>query len=205
MFMGKDPILPIDEPSLDKYCTEIRPLPKEVKDYRKCVDAFSKQVISIILPNLAKALKRVCTSHKEVTKTNMRCATKSLQIRFQSCFDEFSIRTKYIAYKLAKSTDLLSQMCCNFHGLRKCLDDRVDSSTCKQPKANLAKYLSDYASALGQEVVSFSCSKYQEYEICEKLGVIKQIGKYKEADVQQHRDEFILIPLIKGTQNVVRT
>ena len=135
----------------------------------------------------------------------MRCATKSLQTRFQSCFQEFSIRSKYIAYQLSKSPELLSQMCCNFHGLRHCLADRVDSSACKQTKANLAKYLSDYASALGQEVVTFSCAKYQDYDICSRQGVLEKIRKYKESDVVKYRDEFILIPLIKGTQNVVRT
>lgn len=45
--------------------SEIRPLSKDVKDYRKCVDPFSKQVISIILPNLTRSLKRVCVTHKQ--------------------------------------------------------------------------------------------------------------------------------------------
>lgn len=45
--------------------SEIRSLPKNVKDYRKCVDPFSKQVISIVLPNLIKSVKRVCVTHKE--------------------------------------------------------------------------------------------------------------------------------------------
>jgi hypothetical protein len=46
-------------------CSEIRPLAKDVKEYRKCVDPFSKQVISIVLPNLIRSLKRVCVTHKD--------------------------------------------------------------------------------------------------------------------------------------------
>jgi hypothetical protein len=134
----------------------------------------------------------------------MRCATKTQQTRYRACFNDFSVRTKYMAYKLSDQNQLLPQMCCNFHSLRKCLLDRVQTK-CSSPNANLAKYLNDYAHALGQEVVSFSCAKYQDIGICEKLKITDVINRYKESDVAEFKDEFILIPLIKGTQNVVRS
>lgn len=140
-----------------------------------------------------------------MTINNMRCATKVQQSHYQKCFNDFSVRTKYMAYKLADPNLLLSQMCCSFHVLRKCLNDRVQTNKCKSPNANLAKYLNDYAQALGQEVVSFSCAKYQDISICEKQKVVEIISKYQESDVKEFNEEFILIPLIKGTQNVVRT
>lgn len=147
---------------------------------------------------------KVPLTFSAVTVTNMRCASKSQQSKYQTCFNDFSVRTKYMAYKLSDPNELMPQMCCSFHTLGKCLLDKVQQN-CASPNANLAKYLNDYASALGQEVVSFSCAKYQDYGICENLKIIDVITKYKESDVSEFKDEFILIPLIKGTQNVVRT
>lgn len=135
----------------------------------------------------------------------MKCAkdSKEAQASYKVCFENFAIRTKYIAYKLTKSEELLSQLCCNFHTLRNCLLTKL-SNICVNPKANLSKYLSDYVNAIGQEVVAFSCAKYQTHKICEEQGIIKILNKYKASDVEKWKEEFFLIPLIKGTQMIVR-
>lgn len=127
----------------------------------------------------------------------MKCATKEAQVVYRECFENFAIRTKYIAYKLTKSEELLSHLCCNFHSLRNCLLTKLNN-LCTNPKADLAKYLADYTSAIGQEVVAFSCAKYQTIKVCEDQGVVKILKKYKASDVEKWKDEFFLIPLIKG-------
>jgi len=203
MFINSKPIIPIDDASLKSYCEAIKPITKEIKEYRKCVDAFSKQVITIIMPNLIKSIKKVCVTSTESTITNMQCATKQAQVYYRECFENFAIRTKYIAYKLTKSEELLSHLCCNFHSLRHCLLTKL-SNICINPKADLAKYLTDYTSAIGQEVVQFSCAKYQTIKVCEEQGVVKLLKKFKASDVEKWKDEFFLIPLIKGTQMIVR-
>ena len=127
----------------------------------------------------------------------MKCASPQAQVHFRECFENFAIRTKYIAYKLTKSEELLSHLCCNFHSLRNCLSTKLKNVCANNPKADLAKYLTDYTNSIGQEVVQFSCAKYLTINICEEQGVIKSLKRFKASDVVAYKDEFFLIPLIK--------
>lgn len=133
----------------------------------------------------------------------MRCATPKAQTAYRECFENFAIRTKYIAYKINASQELLSHLCCNFHALRHCLTTKL-KNTCSDPKADLAQYLTGYIDAIGQEVVVYSCARFQTIKVCEDQGVIKSLTKIKASDVQEWKEEFFLIPLIKGTQMIVR-
>ena len=38
----------------------------------------------------------------------MKCASKADQLVYKNCFENFAVKTKYIAYKLTKSEELLS-------------------------------------------------------------------------------------------------
>lgn len=50
---------------LKNLISAIKPITKEIKEYRRCVDEFSKTVITIIMPNLIKSIKKVCVTNTE--------------------------------------------------------------------------------------------------------------------------------------------
>lgn len=83
-------IIPNNEKAMDRYCKWVyigfdlnqifnlidydwqlletrraKAIPKQMKQFKQCVNNFSQQIINLITPNLSKAIRKMCITEKK--------------------------------------------------------------------------------------------------------------------------------------------
>jgi hypothetical protein len=154
-------IFPETRDEMNIHCRTITATEKCIKDYSsKCLDAFPRQVTSVLAFGVAKTNKGYCTNQRRKDKfiSIGKCGNQ-IKAEGDKCMQTYIDRLQGIE-TLTKSDNNLKVplMCCNYFRLKSCIVEFAAKSCTQEVTTEVERIVDGYA----HEALNLICGDYTE-------------------------------------------
>jgi len=167
VFGNRDIKIPKQVEELEKYCQNIDNGLKCFRRYsRTCLDAFSSQVISIIVKNGNKMADKVCKtpSGRNELFEHLQCFKNEEELsEVHLCMDKLIVQLEHMSN--ITGDNRIQSTCCSFHMLKECAEQKA-FKICKNKEA--VDYIKYLITEVTNELIKYACGKYRNLNDCDR-------------------------------------
>ena len=154
----------------ENYCGPFIGYLKEVSDYSKCLKAFSKSMLNIILSNVKRIHKSICANDVKLNEAfeHVKCMTQETK---QSMVAVVNIAVSMVteASKLQDVDDIIPGLCCGSLEYFDRMEVMANEICLTRTGPETSKYIGSLIRNIFADAIDIMCGKYPTAKECEAL------------------------------------
>lgn len=196
LFLNTDTYrIPRDRQEVDSFCDKIRSTVDCVHDYRSCLKLFPKTFFGIIMRDVRKTMKKVCSSReqKSLAIDHLRCFDSKENIQlFHSVIGGW---TKVLTHVTTlPSNDIIPSMCCAYHYLYHHGINTINQTCIDITGPSTGDFVVNIIRSAVSDLLDLGCAKHHSLQVCQMM-MPQRIQEVSEVLTQGLKERFVVTPI----------
>lgn len=182
----------------ERYCEPFLGWIKTISNYTKCLKAFSKSVLNIVLSNIKKIHKNSCFDDAKLSEaySHAKCMDSENKEKIASTVNIGVAYVQFIS-ELPNVDDIIPALCCGSVEYFKSIESIIDASCRSKTGPNTGKYILGLIRNVFSDAMDLMCGKFPTEQSCQSQ--IPELFKQVSDSMKQnkHYNHSLAIPLVE--------
>ena len=196
LFLNTDTYdIPRNQQQMDTFCHKIKATVDCVHDYRSCLKLFPKTFFGIIMRDVRKTAKRICSSQdeKSLAVEHLRCFDSKEKLNlFRSVVSGWTNVLNYV--NTIPPNNIIPNLCCAYHFLHQHGIATINDTCLNITGPMTGDFVVGILKSAVSDILDLGCAKHHSLQVCQKA-MPTQIDVVKMLLVKGLTEKFFVTPI----------